>query len=192
MTDQNNAPFSSLTPSAAPAARSMGRGLLVFAVLALLVVAGGNALTTAFGQGFGWSGWRAGGWFGAPMTPAQLDDRIDRMTKHIAVGLDASSDQQMRIAGIVKAAVADLRPLREKAQGARTQAVAVLTAPTIDRAAVERLRTEQIELAQTASIRIAQALADASEILNPDQRRMVAHWAALFDGGPWARWRPGW
>ncbi len=98
----------------------------------------------------------------------------------------------MRIAAIVKAAVADLRPLREKWQAERAQAVAALTAPNIDRAAVERVRAEQMEIAETASRRIALALADASETLNPDQRRKVANWAVLFDGGPWARWRHGW
>jgi len=188
MTDQNNVS----TPPALPAARRIGRGLFVFAALALLVVAGGNALTKVYGQGFGF-GWRGGfGGFGGPLTPAQIDDRIDRVTKHVAIELDASSDQQMRIAGIFKAAVADLRPLREKWQADRTQAIAVLTAPNIDRAAIERVRAEQIEIAETASKRIAQALADASEILNPDQRRRIANLAVLFDGGPRGRWRLGW
>ena len=127
--------------------------------------------------------------FGGSLTPAQIDDRIDRMTKHMAIELDATADQQAKIASIAKAAVADLRPLREKAQAARSQAVALLTAPTIDRTAIERLRAEQIGLAETASKRIAQALADAAEVLNPEQRRKVADWTA-FDG-PWARWHHG-
>ena len=108
-----------------------------------------------------------GGIFGGPLTPAQIDDRIDRMTKHMAIELDATADQQVKIANIAKAAVGDLRPLREKAQAARTQAVTLLTAPTIDRTAIERLRAEQIGLAETASKRIAQALTDAAEVLNP-------------------------
>jgi protein CpxP len=66
-----------------------------------------------------------------------------------------------------------------------------LTAPSIDRSAIERLRAEQIGLMETASKRIAQAVADASEVLNPDQRRKVADWAAAFGGGPWAPWRRG-
>jgi hypothetical protein len=62
-----------------------------------------------------------------------------------------------------------------------------LTAPTIDRSAIERLRAEQIGLAETASKRIAQAVADASETLNPEQRRKIADWLAAFDGGPMDR-----
>ena len=60
-----------------------------------------------------------------------------------------------------------------------------MTAPTIDRTAIERLRAEQIALAETASKRIAQALADAAEVLNPEQRKKVADWTAY---GPFARW----
>jgi len=165
----------------------------VIALLAVAVVAGltGNMLTTAFGQGFAFHAWHDGAFMGGPLTPAQIDDRIDRMTKHMAIELDASADQQAKIASIAKAAVNDLRPLHEKAQAARSQAVALLTAPSIDRSEIERLRAEQIGLAETASKRIAQAAADASEVLSPDQRRKVADWVAVFDGGPWARWHRG-
>jgi periplasmic protein CpxP/Spy len=195
MTDQSNTTSSSPNPPPARTCRGR-RGVFVLALLAVAVVAGltGKMLTTAFGQGFAGYAWHDGGFMGgmgAPLTPAQIDDRIDRMTKHMAIELDASADQQAKIAGIAKAAVNDLRPLREKAQAARSQAVALLTAPTVDRSAIERLRAEQIGLAETASKRIAQAAADASEALNPDQRRKVADWMAAFDRGPWARWHRG-
>jgi periplasmic protein CpxP/Spy len=186
MIDQSS---TSSSPDPRPSRR---RGLFVFAFLAVAVVAGltGNMLTTAFGQGFAWHAWHDGA-FGGPLTPAQIDDRIDRMTKHMAIELDESADQQAKIASIAKAAVGDLRPLHEKALAARSQAVALLTAPTIDRSAIERLRAEEIGLAETASKRIAQAAADASDVLTPDQRRKVADWAAMFEGGPWARWHRG-
>jgi Spy/CpxP family protein refolding chaperone len=167
--------------------------MLVIALLAVALFAGitGNIMATAFGQGFAWHhfGMRPGGMFGGPMTPAQIDERIDRMTKHMAIELDATADQQVKIANTAKAAAVDLRALREKAQAARSQAVALLTAPTIDRSAIERLRAEQIGLAETASKRIAQALADAAEVLNPEQRRKAAD---LFSHiGPWGHWHRG-
>jgi Spy/CpxP family protein refolding chaperone len=195
MTDQSNTTSSSPNPPPARTCRGR-RGVFVIALLALALLAGltGKMLSTAFGQGLAWHGWHDGafmGPMGRPLTPAQIDDRIDRMTKHMAIELDASADQQAKIAGILKAAVNDLRPLRDKAQAARSQVIALLTAPTVDRSAIERLRAEQIGLAETASKRIAQAVADASEVLSPDQRRKVADWVSAFDGGPWARWHRG-
>jgi periplasmic protein CpxP/Spy len=170
------------------------RGTFLIALVAVALVAGitGNLLSKAFGQGGSWHhiSWHDGGVFGGPLSPAQIDDRIDRMSKHLAIELDATSDQQDKVANIAKAAVADLRPLREKAHAARAQAITLLTAPTIDRSAIERLRAEQIGLAETASKRIAQALADVAEVLSPEQRRKVADWMASRRHW-WARWHRG-
>jgi Spy/CpxP family protein refolding chaperone len=184
MVDQN--------PDQAPARRIFGggRGVLVMALLAVALLAGvaGNLLPPAFAQGFDMHHDWGGGFMGGTPTQAQIDDRIDRMTKHMAIELDATADQQAKIAGIAKSAVTDLRAMREKAQAARAQAVSLLTAQTIDRTAIERLRTEQIALAETASKRIAQALADSAEVLNPEQRKKVADWVT---SGPWSRWHRG-
>src|SRR5215831_16658958 len=147
MVDQNNA-NSGPTDQAPKRGFFRRRGTLIAALLAVGLLAGvaGNLMPPAFGQGFPWQhhGWgMRGGFMGGPLTPAQIDDRIDRMTKHMAIELDATADQQAKIAGIAKSAVADLRAMRDKAQAARTQAVTLLTAPTIDRTAIERLRAEQ-------------------------------------------------
>jgi Spy/CpxP family protein refolding chaperone len=63
--------------------------------------------------------------------------------------------------------------MREKAQAARTQARELLTQPSINRAEIERFRAEQLSLADAASRRFSQALADAAEILTPEQRRKI-------------------
>ena len=194
MVEQSNNRSSNADQVSSEDYRRGRRGTFVIALVAVALLAGltGNLLSKAFGQGDGWHhiAWHDGGMFGGPLSPAQIDDRIDRMTKHMAIEIDATADQQAKIATIAKAAVADLRPLREKAQAARTQAVALLTAPTIDRSAIERLRAEQIGLAETASKRIAQALADTADVLSPEQRRKVTDWMAL--GRPWwARWHRG-
>jgi periplasmic protein CpxP/Spy len=193
MVDHNDTTPSSGEQSPAPGYRGGRRGTFVIALLAVALVAGlaGTMLSTAFGQSYSWQRiqWRHGGMFGGPLTPAQIDEQIDRVSKHLAIELDANQEQQVKIANIAKAAVADLRPLREKAVGARSQAISLLTAPTIDRTAIESLRAEQVGLAETASKRIAQALADAAEVLTPEQRRKVAEWMTL--GPPWFRWHHG-
>jgi periplasmic protein CpxP/Spy len=193
MVDHNDTTPSSGEQSPAPGYRGGRRGTFVIALLAVALVAGlaGTMLSTAFGQSYSWQRiqWRHGGMFGGPLTPAQIDEQIDRVSKHLAIELDANQEQQIKIANIAKAAVADLRPLREKAVGARSQAISLLTAPTIDRTAIESLRAEQVGLAETASKRIAQALADAAEVLTPEQRRKVAEWMTL--GPPWFRWHHG-
>jgi periplasmic protein CpxP/Spy len=197
MADQNN--IAPIPAETVPRGRT-SRGLFVLAVVAVALVAGltGNMLGTAFGQGFAWQAWHnggfAGGFMGGPLTGAEIDDRIDRATKHLAIELDASPDQQMKIAGIAKAAVKDLLPMRDKAQAARREAVALLTAPTVDRTAIEKLRADQIALADAASKRITQAADDASDVLNADQRHKIADWIAAFQaGGPWMmmRWHHG-
>jgi Spy/CpxP family protein refolding chaperone len=191
MVEQGNSKSSTTDQVSSEDYRRGRRGTFLIALFAVALVAGltGNLLSKAFGQG---DSWHRMSWhdFGAPLSPAQIDDRIDRMTKHMAIELDATADQQVKVANIAKAAIADLRPLREKAQAARAQAVTLLTAPTIDRSAIERLRGEQIGLAEAASKRIAQALADAADVLSPEQRRKVADWVAF--GRPWwARWHRG-
>jgi Spy/CpxP family protein refolding chaperone len=207
MADQSNTDQSNITssnPTPPRGERSRGRKtVFVVALLAVAVVAGltGNMLSTAFGQGFAWHAMHDGGFMSGPLSQAQIDDRIDRVTKHIAIELDASADQQTKIAGIAKAAVGDLLPLREKAQAAHAQALALLTAPTIDRTAIENLRAQQLGLAETASKRVTQAVADAAEVLSPDQRRKIADFVAAFhdgpfgggpfNGGPWMGWHRG-
>ena len=190
MVDQNN----SQPPNPDPPRTYRGgrRGMFVITLLAVALLAGlaGNMLSTAFGQGFGWQhfGMRDG-MFGGSLSPAQIDDRIDRMTKHMAIELDATTDQQAKLASIAKAAAGDLRALREKAQAARAQAVALLTAPTIDRSAIERLRAEQIGARgngeQTHRAGARRRCRGAQPRAAPEGRGLDRR------PGPWARWHRG-
>jgi len=128
----------------------------------------------AFAHGGGFGGWHRGGFMAGPLDPAQMDEHLDRMLKHLYVEIDATDEQKQKLAPILKQAAKDLLPLREKMQGARKQAVELLTGDAIDRAAIEALRTEHLRLAEQASRRIAQALADAAEVLTPVQRKALA------------------
>src|SRR6266849_8605669 len=125
----------------------------------------------AFAHG---GGWRRGGFVDGALDPAAVDEHLERMLKHLYVEIDATDEQKERLAPIVKQAAKDLLPLREKMQGARKQALEALTGDVVDRAAIEALRAEHLQLAEQASRRIAQALADAAEVLTPAQRKELA------------------
>jgi len=118
----------------------------------------------------GWFGHRFGGGGGMFLTPG----RIERMVNRLAWAVDASSEQKQKLRDIAQRAADDLRPLREKRQESRKQLREVLTAPTIDRAKLEALRADGIKAADEASRRIVSAVADAAEVLTPEQRAQLA------------------
>ena len=151
------------------------RRFLRRATIATLIgslAAGFGGKAWAHGGPGGWH--RGGGFMGGPMDPAALDERIERMVKHFAVEVDATPEQRAKLTEIAKAAAKDLRPMREKVRDARKRGMELLSAPTIDRAAIERLRAEQIQSADIASKRLSQALADTAEVLTPEQRAKFA------------------
>jgi periplasmic protein CpxP/Spy len=144
------------------------------------------ALGTLLGglaAGVGWKAFAQGGGrhrcgMGAgPIDPAVMNERIEHFVKHLAVEVDATPEQQQRLAAIAKSAAQDLAPLREQAREARRQAIALLSAASVDRQAIESLRATQIERANTASHRFVQALADAADVLTVEQRKKLAEHA---------------
>jgi periplasmic protein CpxP/Spy len=126
---------------------------------------------------------------------AFIDARADRMIRHLAVEIDATNEQQDKLKAIVHATVKDVLPTREKMQAAHATARELLTQPTIDRAAIEKLRADQIATHEVVSKQLVQAVADAADALTPEQRRkiidMLPPGAPGFDRGP-PRWGSGW
>lgn len=100
----------------------------------------------------------------------RLDWRIGRLIKDVG----GTTEQKDRLVAIWTAALADLRPLREQARQARRAGLDLLAAPVIDRRALEQLRVTQMQVADAKSRRMVQALADAAEVLTPEQRVKVA------------------
>ncbi len=111
---------------------------------------------------------------GASLDPATLDAHLDRALKHLYVEIDATDAQKQQLGPIVKAAAQDLLPVRARMHDARRQAVALLSQPHVDRDALEALRADQLKLAENASQRLTQALADVADVLTPEQRQQLA------------------
>ena len=141
-----------------------------FTLAALL---GGVAAGIGF-RAFGHGSFRGHG----PIDPADLDRHLDRMLKHLYVEIDATEEQKAKIAPIVKDAARELAPLRGKMGETRQQAVAILSAPQVDRAALEKLRADKLAMADGVSRRFTQALADLADVLTPEQRQHLAKFAA--------------
>jgi len=137
--------------------------------------------------------WHGPGFMAGSFDPARVEDGADRAVRHLAIEIDATAEQTGKLRAIVKGAVKDLLPMREKALAARQHGRVLLTQPSIDRAAIETLRAEQLALADAASKRFAQALVDAAEVLTPEQRRKLDDRLTEFRErrGFWHGWRRG-
>jgi Spy/CpxP family protein refolding chaperone len=109
-----------------------------------------------------------------PMSPERLDARIDRMAGRLVDSVDGTDEQKQKVSEIAKAAAKDLRDLRKQAGDLRRQGMDLLKAPTIDRAAIETLRSQQMTVADAISKRVATAFADTAEVLTPEQRVKLA------------------
>lgn len=158
----------------------IGIGRLTGAVIALVLAALiGAALAGSANAGWGWGpgGGRFGhhGMMGGAADPAEVKQRVERMVAHLAIEIDATEEQKQKLAEIFVGAANDLLPLREEMMASRHagELVGLLTAPTVDRAAIEAFRAEKLSLADQASRRIAQALGEAAEVLTPEQRAAI-------------------
>jgi Spy/CpxP family protein refolding chaperone len=138
-----------------------------FKRVTLATLLGGAAAAVGF-RAFG-HGRRHG-----PLDPAELDERLERMLKHLYVEIDATEEQKQKLEPIVKEAAKDLLPVRENLHAGRRQAIELLTQDSIDAVAIEALRAKQLRLADDASRRLTRAVADAAEVLTPAQRKGLA------------------
>ena len=132
----------------------------------------------AFAHGGGYGGWHRGGFMAGPLDAAAMDEHLERMLRHLYVEIDATEEQKQKLAPIVKQAAKDLLPLRDTLRAGRGQAIELLTQERIDPAALEALRTKHIGLADEASRRLTRAIAEATDVLTPAQRKeLAAHFA---------------
>src|SRR5258706_16237442 len=108
MVEQSNGKSSQADQIPSADYRRGRRGTFVLALVAVALVAGvtGNMLSKAFGQGDSWHriGWHDGGVFGGALSPAPGDDRIERNTKHPAIEIEATADQQTKVRNNAEAA----------------------------------------------------------------------------------------
>ena len=149
-----------------------------------LVVAGATLVggVAALANGTGMCGWHHG--MSGTHSAADVNAHVDHMLKHLYVEIDATDAQQAQITPLVKQAVNDLLPLHTQLQAAHTQAIAGLTASPVDRSALEASRVAHLQLADQASKRLVQLMADVSDVLTPAQRSAFAAHLKQMHGNP--------
>jgi protein CpxP len=191
MDDHLNSAGSSVNPQ--PRQTTSTRSWLILPTVALAAALTGAVASSAMSE---YSGgpvmpvhFMAGG---HDFDPARAEEHADRMVRHLAIEVDATNDQTEKLRTIVKAALKDLIPLREKIKSSRERLRELLTAPTIDRAGLESLRTEQMANIDAATRRFTQALADAGDVLSPEQRRKLEERLDEWrEHRPFWRWQRG-
>ncbi|MFT4131274.1 Spy/CpxP family protein refolding chaperone [Labrys sp. (in: a-proteobacteria)] len=158
------------SPNASVPARRWPRVLVLGGAMAAGIALGAGGLAAAAVMG-------GGGWHHGP--------RLERIQNFVRMSLDsvaATSEQEAKVHDIVAAAYTDLAPKPEDRAAFRKQAIDLLRAPTIDKAAVEKLRSDFVARTDAKSKRFVEAVLATADVLTPEQRAKLADRADL--------WRP--
>jgi periplasmic protein CpxP/Spy len=180
---QPEPPLRAPPPLPTPRARfSSWRGALaITGALAFGVMIGAGGLAVAAGmEHFGWrQGWRL----------AMIQEGASRMLDSIG----ANAEQEAKVHDIIASRFAEIAPDPKQHEAMRKQALDVLSAPTIDRAAVEKLRTDAVANFDAKSKLVVSGVLDIADQLTPAQRTQLA--ARLSEmaqhgpmGGAWGGW----
>jgi periplasmic protein CpxP/Spy len=161
------------SPIAPAPARRWPRVLMLGSAMAAGIALGAGGLAAAAIVG-------GGGWHHGP--------RLERIQNFVRMSLDsvaATSDQEAKVHDIVAAAFTDLAPKPEDRMAMRKQAIDLLRAPTIDKAAIEKLRSDFVARTDAKSKRFVEAILAVADVLTPDQRAKLADRAQMWNGrGP--------
>lgn len=111
--------------------------------------------------------------WGHGANPEAIHEHVQVALKWALRDIGASDEQTSRVQAIATQALGDLAPLRGQHQANREAFHALLVKPTLDRDALEGLRKAELGLADTASRRLVQALAEVADVLTPEQRQAL-------------------
>ena len=151
---------------------SKRRGLIVAAFAASILAIAGGTLAYA----------HSGAAHHGPGAGRNAEDHLEHM-QAMLTRIGASDVQKAQIEGLLKPAFEEMKTAHEAHSAAFTQFHEAITAPSIDRARIEALRAGQLKSLDEASKRMVTAIADAAEVLNPDQRAALAEQIRKHHGG---------
>ncbi len=128
-----------------------------------LVLAGALA---ANAWAFGGAGFPGGG---PGMHKEFMERRLDKMLDEAK----ATDGQRTAIKNIAARLHAEMEPLHQEHKPIHDQMLKLLAADKVDAAAVEKLRTQVLALAEKGSQSMTRALVDAANVLNAEQRQTI-------------------
>jgi Spy/CpxP family protein refolding chaperone len=162
MTERNGS--SSPAPATPPSGkRRSRRGWIIGGTLAGVLTLAAAVATADYAHSNGWH-------HGGRMSAEAFSEHIEYHVKDVLSEVDATPEQQAQVTSILQSAASDLRAMKEQHVAAHEELHAILSAPAIDRARLETVRADQLRLADDASQRIVQGIADAAEVLTAEQR----------------------
>ncbi len=149
------------TTSTSSTSRFSPRALRTVIAVGVLAVASAFTLSAFARGGFGGHEGMGGGMMGH--MAGRMLDRVN-----------ATADQKAQIKKITESAMADLKGQRDGHKALREQAMNLFAQPNVDANAVEQLRQQMLKQHDQASLRISQAMVEASRVLTPEQRKQLA------------------
>jgi Spy/CpxP family protein refolding chaperone len=151
--------------------KSRGPRLSRFRRLALLALplAGLLAVSSAYANTDDDAGQGAGQWH-----HGRGGERMGFPLHHLLGAAGATEAQKAQIKAIFVGLRPQMQSLRTERMKVHQQLAQALTAPTVDPGTVERLRQQQVKLADQSSALMTQGLVKASQVLTPEQRQKVS------------------
>ena len=107
------------------------------------------------------------------MSAEEIEKNISRAVRHVAIEVDATPEQTEKITRLMVAVAKDMQPLRSTFKASGKQMHNLLLEPTIDRAALEKIRTDRLADADKASKEMVEAIAEVAEVLSLEQRQKL-------------------
>lgn len=189
MSSIDNIPLQPEPPLQTPGPQNRGNSFFSWprtAGVAIIALAFGLAIGAgglAIGAGMDQFGWRQG------MHLAM----IQQGASHMLDAIGANAAQEAKIHDIIAAKFAEIAPDPKQHEAMRKQALDLLSAPTIDRDAVEKMRVQAVANFDAKSKQLVGAVLDIADQLTPSQRtELAAHLNEMAQHGPmgpWGGWR---